>query len=244
MMVSTLLAPRRIQEMAPKTTKNESQEANKDNPLPIDAEMDLRVTLEAISCANPLEHYEKVKQGICDWLHTNHAKTLAQRGKIKAKLDEFDEKLQQARDCIDYGLGPITSTLFTHIENAKPHMRDTCMDLATKKANEEASQKKKDRDIKQDLKDLLKIFDENCKTVGFSKLQKIYSSFYRGAILPPIEVLKKKKLIPTEKNGETTTVKKDFQHTGISPTTKKKVKTGINIKMWKAHLAKDEAKAD
>lgn len=235
MMVSTLLAPRRIQEMAPKTTKNESQEANVANPLPIDADMDLRLTLEAISCANPLEHYEKVKQSICDWLHANHAKTLAQRGKIKAKLDAFDEKLQQAKESIDFGLDPITSTLFTNIDNAKPHMRDTCMDLATKKADEEASQKKKNRDIKKDLKDLLEIFDEKCKSVGFSKLQKIYSAFYRGAILPPLEILKQKDLVPTQENGDTTTIPDKFFHKKKGPNGNMRT-SGLNIELWRKHL--------
>lgn len=197
----------------------------------------LRTTLEELDESNPLEHYENVKQKICEWLNTNHAKALAQRGKIQAKLDKLDADLKEAMASVDSALGPISSSLFTQIENAKQHMRDTCMNLAAKQAKEDAEAKsKKKRDLKEDLTTLLKIFDENATNVGYAKLQKIYSAFFRGASLPPIEVMKKKDLVPTVQNGNKKELPKKFQHTGISPTTKKTIKTGLNLKMWREHL--------
>lgn len=208
----------------------------------LDQHAALKTTLEALDESNPMQHYENVKQKICEWLNANHAKTLAQRGKIKAKLDIMDANLKEAMASVDSALEPITSSLFTQIKDAKQHMRETCMNLAAQQAKEEAEAKvKKKRDLKEDLTTLLKIFDENATNVGYAKIQKIYSSFFRGASLPPIEVLKKKELVPTVQNGTKKELPKKFQHTGISPTTKQTIKTGLNIKMWKEHLGISKA---
>ena len=176
--------------------------------------------LEALAIDCEYTHKMQIEQTLYDWFLEKQSKNLAIRHKIKQRLEKIDKDLAEEKKRVLDTLKGFPNIYLDVATDTREKTVGSAMDKAGHQAEQDQEKNPPKRDIEKDLKNILGLLTGKEKVVGFAKIQKIYSSFYRGSKLPPEANLKKSELIKDSFKG------KDGD------------KKGIKILDWLSHIEK------
>ena len=176
--------------------------------------------LESLDIDCEYTHKMNIDQTLYEWFLEKQAKNLAIRHKIKERLEKINKDLAEEKKKVLETLKGFPNIYLDVATDTREKTVGSAMDRAGQQAEKDQEKNPPKRDIEKDLKTILGLLNGKEKVVGFSKIQKIYSSFFRGAKLPPEANLKKAELMKDSFKG------KDGD------------KKGIKIIDWLSHIEK------